>query len=865
MASLTRLPSATQSKLRSTQILVSLSQVVSELVQNALDAEASQVEVGVDCEDWSCWVRDNGVGMTKSDLTAFEHAGRYGTSKAYSSESLGEVSTFGFRGEALASAADLSCLEICSRTARSRETWSVILKDGKSLYNGPAVRWRREYSGTVVCVRDAFYNLPIRRLSHPTPQRTLELIRKDIETFALVFPGVSFSLENTHRNDTKRSERRKTMAVPKTHSTLAAFRHIFGRALVEHVEEYNDSKNGMTITGFVSLEGSSSKAYQYLYINRHILHPCELRRTIDSAFGSSSFGRHAMNEYLESSQPLSAARRSPRKSDKKPVYVLNIMIPPRELDNCVEPAKNAVHLQNAGAVSSFLNEIIQSFLIKHSFKNEASSRRVIKNDGSSTLPRKKRKIEHRQPSTSAAHAMTWDRPETPLVMPGVDHEDVNLHWTDPRTGHSFVVDKRTGNSYPLHADVDDQPTEEARVGSRRTRRILEPSTASRKPTNLYRKTEDNSQGQTPSQEKDNAPAWIRQALQANHAYALKDAKIPEVTLSSSFARSFEKGSCSYGHQPRTRSDMTQSRWLDTVATDDSQFSQSDLRSAQVLGQADKKFIACVIGVDFKEQGDTAGSAPAEKSLVLIDQHAADERVRVERFMEELCVGFAPVQSGGNQDVPHRPPGPQRRSLDPPSLVLLTRHELNRLAGSPALQAAFVAWGVEFAGLELEEANLMTNRMIQGRASDVDDSGYAQVSVSSIPEVVADKLLTGHHLRDLVKTYIADWEVAGSSMTVFSQASAQSQRHSWQRATRQCPKDLIDLVNSKACRGAIMFNDVLTVRQCERLLEALCETALPFQCAHGRPSMVPLIGLKGHATRGAADSRWLTDVDWSAFV
>ena len=53
----------------------------------------------------------------------------------------------------------------------------------------------------------------------------------------------------------------------------------------------------------------------------------------------------ALDEYMELSQPLSSVRRSPRKVDKKPVYVLNITIPPREVDNCLEPAKNAVHLQ----------------------------------------------------------------------------------------------------------------------------------------------------------------------------------------------------------------------------------------------------------------------------------------------------------------------------------------------------------------------------------------------------------------------------------------------------------------------------------------------------------------------------------------
>lgn len=81
--SLERLPDATASKIRSMQILTSLSQVVSELLQNSIDAGASHIEVGVDAENWSCWVRDDGSGMTKDSLMKLvgnEHSeSRYGT------------------------------------------------------------------------------------------------------------------------------------------------------------------------------------------------------------------------------------------------------------------------------------------------------------------------------------------------------------------------------------------------------------------------------------------------------------------------------------------------------------------------------------------------------------------------------------------------------------------------------------------------------------------------------------------------------------------------------------------------------------------------------------------------------------------
>jgi DNA mismatch repair protein MLH3 len=76
-ASIEHLPTATCNKLRSTQILTSLPQVISELLQNSLDAGAHQVDIGVDCEEWSCWVRDNGLGMSKEGMSVLGQ-GRYG-------------------------------------------------------------------------------------------------------------------------------------------------------------------------------------------------------------------------------------------------------------------------------------------------------------------------------------------------------------------------------------------------------------------------------------------------------------------------------------------------------------------------------------------------------------------------------------------------------------------------------------------------------------------------------------------------------------------------------------------------------------------------------------------------------------------
>lgn len=68
---LTKLDEPTQAKIRSTQILTTLPQIVSELMQNSLDAKASHVDVGINYEDWMCWVRDDGSGISRQDLEIF--------------------------------------------------------------------------------------------------------------------------------------------------------------------------------------------------------------------------------------------------------------------------------------------------------------------------------------------------------------------------------------------------------------------------------------------------------------------------------------------------------------------------------------------------------------------------------------------------------------------------------------------------------------------------------------------------------------------------------------------------------------------------------------------------------------------------
>ncbi|KAJ6572598.1 hypothetical protein B0H10DRAFT_2237504 [Mycena sp. CBHHK59/15] len=773
-AALAPLPAATRATLRSTQILTSLAQIVSELLQNALDAGARQIDIGVDCETWSCWVRDDGAGMSRDGMDILARGledGRYGTSKAYAPDSLHDLSTFGFRGEALASCADICCLEIASRATRSRETWSVIIKGSKTLYTGPAVRWRRESPGTTICIRDAFYN---RQRARSTPSGTRS--RRSPSS-----SHVAFTLENTHST---RDDKDMLLRIPK------------------HVDEINLTSGELQLDGFISLDGAHSKVRHTNSCVRHPLcttrymlgltlrakistatSPCALHHAVDARFAASSFAKHAFDEAGETHGPRSTARRSPRKAEQRAAYVLNLTVPPRLVDNCLEPAKGA----DTGGAVAFVAGAVQAFLVRHGFAPAEPQMPLRgspeKRQRGSPSSRKRRRLDDDEDDAEAGDdRVPASRAPSPVPLYTRDTGYEELLWTDPHTRQLFVVDARTGNSHRPSEPPDGAAPHEH-------------------------------EGRTLARQ---------MARGANDIYATTEAEIPAVAPQPAAPpHACHLAECLRTGQP-------QAGPATAVAQ---RFTKADLESARVLSQVDRKFVACGVG----------------RALVLIDQHAADERVRVERFLRELCLGYLAIASSSGAS------GLRLRVLSPAVPVLLSRREERQLR-DPGVRCAFTNWGFRFGEDEAQAQGAVEGGVDAGSAS-----GYGQVFVESVPEVVGDKLLLDDELRNFVKAFLARLEDDRLAPHPEATSSEEDDEFHWLRALRWCPQQLLDLVNSKACRGAIMFNDSLTHAQCEKLVENLCKTAFPFQCAHGRPSLVPLIDLGDDQGRQRTRS-----CQWSTF-
>ena len=155
------------------------------------------------------------------------------------------------------------------------------------------------------------------------------------------------------------------------------------------------------------------------------------------------------------------------------------------------------------------------------------------------------------------------------------------------------------------------------------------------------------------------------------------------------------------------------------------FSKDDLNEVVVINQVDSKFIACLLPSDPAANGANCGpeETPQEfpRTLVLVDQHAADERVRVEWLQREICLGYLQGSDGI---------GVERTTLDPPVPILLTRHEKSILQRGEDIKGLLASWGVEFT--DVDDAGE------RGDHSD-DETNYSQVMVTTIPEIVSHRV------------------------------------------------------------------------------------------------------------------------------
>ncbi|MGH9400309.1 MAG: DNA mismatch repair endonuclease MutL, partial [Thermoanaerobaculia bacterium] len=286
--------------------------VVKELVENALDAGASRIEVEVDGGGTErILVRDDGEGMSSEDaLLALE---RHATSKIASDADLVRVATYGFRGEALPSVASVSVLTLTTSDGSSPEAVRLRVEHGGPARKEPAARPR----GTDVVVEGLFAKTPARRKFLATAEAEARHAAAAVTRAALARPSVAFHL---------RSNGRELLDAPAAVDRAARILQIFGRETLGELEEFEARAGTLTVTGYAT-RGSvtfASRRYQYLFVN----------------------GRPVEDRAL--SRAIGQAVREAIRTDRHPAVFLFLEAQPGAVDVNVSPAKTQVRFADAG-------------------------------------------------------------------------------------------------------------------------------------------------------------------------------------------------------------------------------------------------------------------------------------------------------------------------------------------------------------------------------------------------------------------------------------------------------------------------------------------------------------------------------------
>ncbi|KAJ4365073.1 DNA mismatch repair protein [Neocucurbitaria cava] len=408
---------------------------------------------------------------------------------------------------------------------------------------------------------------------------------------------------------------------------------------------------------------------------------------------------------------------------------------------------------------------------------------------------------------------------------GNDESDATILWADPSTKRTYTLNARTGC---VMLDARSRPNIDSALlpSGARQRELcsslrLAPKSATALPT------------ETP---------WLDSMLETweNPIFQPSEKRIQKISLEE---HDFEAGTqhisqdrCSHFTYDKASSGAS--------AAGASRLSKQALQKAKVIAQVDKKFILVKM-----QNAPLSGSHSKEdrELLVLVDQHAADERIKVESLLRDLCTPLTSdnVRSGYQSKLGHKAQvaaialgKPIQFTISPQEKPIFVTHA-----------ARFAAWGILY-DTPISPSSTIPPCPTSRKCQPV-------LSVTSLPPSISarctsDPQILINLLRSTVWSYAGDAHLPPlpSSLSTASLPSAPStpdekeDNTNWLNRLATCPQALIDLINSRACRSAIMFNDELSYEECEALIVRLADCVFPFMCAHGRPSMVPLGDLGG---------------------
>lgn len=328
MGNIVLLDELTINKIAAGEVIERPASVIKEMVENSIDAGATNITVEIKNGGISyIKVTDNGKGIAQDDLEiAFE---RHATSKIRSAEDLNTVTSMGFRGEALASIAAISKVELVSKTKEQDTGYKVVVEAGDVLEKEETGC----QNGTSITVRNLFFNTPVRYKFLKKDYTESGYIEDAITRIALVNPNISIKLINTGKTviQTNGSGNLKDVVYS-----------IYGKDVANGINETTYKYEDITVTGVVGKPqiARSNRSNQLFFVNKRYIKDKTLSAATEQAYkGLIPIGKFGF-------------------------VILNIEMDPAKVDVNVHPAKLEVRFQEESKVFQAIYHTIKDTLLK---------------------------------------------------------------------------------------------------------------------------------------------------------------------------------------------------------------------------------------------------------------------------------------------------------------------------------------------------------------------------------------------------------------------------------------------------------------------------------------------------------------------
>ena len=326
MSKISILPEILINKIAAGEIIERPASVTRELIDNAIDAGATQIDVEILHGGKKFMkVSDDGSGMEKEDaLLCFE---RHATSKIRSEDELYHISTLGFRGEALPSIASVSKVTLVTSMVNADTGIKIDVGAGqkKEVSEVPPVK------GTTVEIRDIFYNTPARRKFLKTIPTELSHIIETVVQKAFAYPDIAFTL--IHNNS-------EILDIPAASDQKERFIQLYGEEMAREFLDVKKESRAIKIKGFASSADitRASRSHQLLFVNRRPVKNSTVNHAVYNAY------REVISK------------------DRHPAYFLFLDIDPEKVDVNVHPAKREVKFERPDDIHRFVGAAIYEAL-----------------------------------------------------------------------------------------------------------------------------------------------------------------------------------------------------------------------------------------------------------------------------------------------------------------------------------------------------------------------------------------------------------------------------------------------------------------------------------------------------------------------